>query len=471
MAVEFLLTQASDGDQTSLEIANHVLLNMAKGGMYDVVGGGFSRYSTDDRWLIPHFEKMLYDNALLARAYLHAYLVTGNSYFRQISEETLDFVIRELRHPAGGFYSSLDADSEGEEGKFYLWTPGEITSCLGSEPDAAFIQAAYGVTPSGNFEGHMVLQRVKTDEELARQFSMDTLLVPQRLSDCHSRMLAYRNERVRPATDDKVLTSWNALMLITLAEATRYLRSSNYLEIAQSNADFLLTALHPGDLLLRSWRLGKSDHPAYLEDYASLILGLLALYQSDPDVRWYAAADRLTQEMVAHFSDHKGGFFDTRDDQPALFMRPKDTQDNAAPSGNALATLALLQMSALSGLGDWRDLAETSLRSMQEMLARYPTGFSFWLSALDFALKPVKEAAILGELNLPDTQALVDALWSSYRPRLLAAISPYPPVAAAPPILHNRPLVDVRPTAYICEHFVCKKPVTSADELLLQLEE
>lgn len=470
MAIEFLLTRAAAGDHSALELASHALWSMAKGGMYDVVGGGFSRYSTDNNWLVPHFEKMLYDNALLARSYLHAFLLTGNPFFRRVCTETLDFIVRELRNPSGGFYSSLDADSEGEEGKYYLWTPPEIAHSLGDSSDADFILSAYGVTTSGNFEGRTVLQRVKTDEELAGLFSMELSQIPERFSDCHHRMLAYRSQRVRPATDDKVLVSWNALMLTAFAEAARYLQSAHYLEVARANANFLLLALHPSDQLLRSWRKGKAAHPAYLEDYASLILGLLSLYQSDPDPRWYVAAVQFTQAMTVHFSDPQGGFFDTRDDQPALFLRPKDTQDNATPSGNSLAVMALLQMSALSGRGDWREKAEGSLRMMQVMIARYPTGFSFWLSAMDFALNPVKEAAILGGLDDPNTQSLLDVLWSAYRPRLVAAISPFPPAVDSPPILHNRQMIESKPTAYICQHFVCKQPVTAPSDLKALLQ-
>ncbi len=484
MAIEFLLRRAAGGpgrtsDKFGLEIAVHALRAMAKGGMYDVVGGGFARYSTDDRWLVPHFEKMLYDNAQLAPAYLHAYLLAGEIPFRQVCEETLDFVLREMAHPSGGFYSSLDADSQGEEGKFYLWSLDEIRRTLATE-DLDFFLAAYPVTEEGNFEGRNVLQRGLNNDELAGRFGMPVEEARLRLKRIHGRLLQARGERVRPGTDDKVLTAWNALMLSAFAEAARYLRRPDYLEAARKNARFLLEALHTPGRLFRSWRDGQADgrdnashgharHNAYLEDYAGLILGLLALYETDPDPGWYRAALELAEEMTAHYRDPAGGFFDTRDDHETLLVRPKDIQDNATPSGNALAALALLKLAAYTGRGDWRDLAEGSLRSVLAAAVRYPTAFALWLSALDFALGPVHEVAILGDLGDGRTRSLVDALWGAYRPRSVAAISPYPP-PDAPPLLAGRLLVEGTPTAYVCQNFICNRPVTSPEEFRRQLE-
>jgi uncharacterized protein len=470
MSIEFALRQAIRGDLFARDIALHALKSMAQGGMYDVVGGGFARYSTDAVWLVPHFEKMLYDNAQLAQVYLQAFMITRQEEFKRVCEETLDFVLRELTHPLGGFFSSLDADSEGEEGKYYIWTLQEIQAALTDPEDIKFIHAAYGISQAGNFEGSNVLQQALDDTQLSEKFGMTPEQARARLDQLHNVLLAEREKRVRPSTDDKVLVSWNALMLTAFAEAARYLKQPDYLQAAIHNADFLLTQLHPGERLLRSWREGQARHNAYLEDYAALILGLLALYQSDPDLRWYQWAVRLTEEMVEHFKDPSGGFYDTRADHETLFTRPKDLQDNATPSGNALATSALLQMAAYTGRGKWRDIAEAGLRSIVSGAARYPTAFARWLSALDFALGPVVEVAILGGSDDHRTQALVDTLWSTYRPRLVAARCNYPPTAGGTPLLADRHLLHDKPTAYVCQNFLCRQPVNDPVQLSAQLD-
>ena len=481
MTIDFLLSRATRGDKFALEIATHALDAMAKGGMYDVVGGGFARYSVDDHWLVPHFEKMLYDNAQLARVYLHAYLITKNETYRRVVEETLDFIARELTHPDGGFYSSLDADSEGKEGKFYVWTLAEIQNALNAQTSevssnvpianfgslAEFVVAAYNVTEGGNFESHTVLQRALSDEELTERFAIPAEQVIRRLQAAHARLLEFRTQRIRPGTDDKVLTAWNGWMLIAFSEAGRYLNRSDYTTLATRNADFLLTQLHPADRLLRSWRNGNPKHNAYLEDYAALILGLLALYQTDPNPRWFSEAERLAGEMIAHFHDPNGGFFDTRDDHETLLVRPKDVQDNATPSGNSLAVTALLQLSAFTAKGEWRDLAERSLAALQPVMTRYPTAFGQWLYALDFALGPVQEIAILG-LH-PTRDGLVQSVWERYNPRAVVAVSEGPPPPGSPSLLEDRPLLDGQPTAYVCEHFVCQQPVNSPEKLKQQL--
>jgi uncharacterized protein len=469
MSIEFALRKAERGDKMLLDIAVHALKAMAKGGMYDVVGGGFARYSTDSDWLVPHFEKMLYDNAQLALVYLHAYMLTGDSGFKRVCEETLDFVLRELTHPSGGFYSSLDADSEGEEGKFYIWTPEQIQETLAKKEDIEFITAAYGVTAAGNFEGQSILQRTLEDDQLAERFSLSVEQVQQKLDRLHAVLLKGRGGRVRPATDDKVLVSWNGLMLTAFAEAARYLKRRDYLEVAVSNADFLLTHLHPSDRLLRAWREGKARHNGYLEDYAALILGLLGLYASDPHPRWYQWAKRLTEDMLAHFQDPQGGFFDTRDDHETLLTRPKDLQDNAVPSGSSLAVMALLQMAAYEGRTDWRDIAEQAIGPVMAAALRYPTAFGKWLSAMDFVVGPVKEVVILGDLHDPQTQALAETVWSVYRPRLVAALSDYPPSEEAPALLMDRQMLKGQPTAFVCQNFTCQQPVNDPHRLLVQM--
>ncbi|MCW5876574.1 MAG: thioredoxin domain-containing protein [Anaerolineales bacterium] len=470
MAVEFLLARGTQGDKLALDMAKHALAAMARGGLYDVVGGGFARYSVDDFWLVPHFEKMLYDNALLARAYLHGYLVSGDEHFRQVCEATLDFVLRELTDTQGGFYSSLDADSEGHEGKFYVWGLDEVEKEIGDKEIRDLVIAAYGITNEGNFESKNILQRAKSDAELAEQFGLDAAEVPARLRTGLDALLAARGGRVRPTTDDKVLTAWNGLMLTAFAEAARYLKRSDYLEAAQCNADFLLSQLHPGDRLLRSWRAGRAAHNAYLEDYAALGLGLLALYQSDPQPRWYAEAQRLAEDMLAHYSDPAGGFYDTRDDAEALVARPKDVQDNATPSGNALAATLLLQLAAYSGNHAWREQAEGMLAAILPQTARFPTGFAQWLCAGQFALAGGREIAVVGDLTDPATTALLNTVWARWRPFDVLAASAVPPQAGSPALLAERPLLDGKPSAYVCQNFVCQLPVTDVRELERQLE-
>jgi uncharacterized protein len=473
MTIEYLLRLGTRGDPSATKIASHALHAMAKGGMFDVIGGGFARYSVDDKWLIPHFEKMLYDNALLASAYLHAYLITSEQSFFRVCKSTLDFVTRELTHPMGGFFSSLDADSEGEEGKYYTWSPEEIKDAIPNTEDASLLMTAYEITEMGNFEGKSVLQRKLTDEQLAQEFGMSIEEVPKKLENLHNILLNVRAQRVPPNTDDKVITFWNALMLSVFAEAGRYLKNQHYINIARQNARFLLEKLYRDNRLLRTWKDDsngdKAGHNAYLEDYSSLILGLLSLYQSDPDPRWYLDALRLADEMVTHFSDPAGGFFDTRDDHEELLFRPKDIQDNATPSGNALAALALLQISAYGDRLEWRDKAEDVLASHQDMIVRFPSAFAQWLCASDFAFGPVHEVAIIGNLKEKQTRLLLDALWREYRPRIVAAISSPDLPSESPALLKDRQMVNGMATAFVCQNFFCKKPVNSADELIKQL--
>lgn len=470
MTIEFLLRRATADTHQREQIIKavaHALSAMSRGGMYDVVGGGFSRYSVDNFWRTPHFEKMTYDNAQLALAYLHGYLVTGNTDYRRVCEETLDFVLRELTHSEGGFFSSLDADSDGEEGKFYVWTQDELEGVLGSEFD--FFRAAYGINPSGNWEGKTILQRALDDATLAARFKMEQRELQQRLSRCHTMLLKARGARIRPATDDKVLVMWNALMLRTLAEAGRYLKRQDYLHAAIRNARFLLSNLHMHNRLHRSWREGQAKHNAYLEDYAGLILALLALYQSDPNKEWYLSALKLADEMVEHFLDPNGGFFDTRDDHEALLVRPKDIQDNATPSGNALAVTALLELAAYGDRTEWRNRAEDMLSSVYGVMLRYPTAFAQWLCAADFAVGPTREVAVVGDSRRTETKELLNTLWKTFRPRQVTAVSAYPPEPDAPALLQNRPLLNDLPTAYVCQGFVCLQPVNSSTEMESQL--
>ncbi len=472
MALEFLLRRYVSGDDNTLKPVQHALNAMARGGMYDVVGGGFARYSTDADWLVPHFEKMLYDNAQLASVYLHAWQISAEPRFRQVVEETLGFVQRELLAPEGGFYSSLDADSEGVEGKFYVWTLDEIRSVLG-EKDELF-ESAYGLTATGNWEGKIVLQRVATDAELTGMFGLSATEIHKKLAERHAQLLAQRNTRIRPATDDKVLTSWNGLMLSAFADAARALGNSSYLQVAQRNADFILRELVVDGRLRRSWRQGQASPEVFLEDYAAFILGLLDLYQADFNPRWFAAAQTLTAEMIDQFQDtsESGGFFDTTRDAETVLLRPKDLQDNATPSGNALAVDALLKMAAFSENEEWRQLAEESLGQVAGMAAEYPTAFSRWLSAGDFSVSKTQQIALIGapkEISA-DMLAYLREIQHAYRPNTVVAASNLPIPQGSPALLANRPMNEEKTTVYICEGFVCQQPLNSLDELKKQLD-
>lgn len=477
MAIEFLLLRLHQGGSMEGEMATHALEAMGRGGMYDVLGGGFARYSTDDRWLVPHFEKMLYDNAQLASAYLHGWLLSGREDFRRICENTLDFIVTELSVevadgplPQLAFCSSLDADSEGEEGKYYLWSQEEIHQAL-PPAQARLFCAAYGVTEAGNFEGRNVLQRAATPEELARQFDLTPSEVQRQLELSRQTLLQIRRQRVPPRRDDKALTAWNALALTAFAEAARYLQRPDYLAVAQGNATFLLEQLRTEAGLLRSWREGQSRYAGYLEDYAALVLALLALYQSDPQPRWFSAAQQLTAEMITHFYVAGEGFYDTRHDQQALILRPRDLQDNATPSGNALATLALQQMAVYQGREDWAALAEANLMQVQEWAEKYPLSFACWLRAFHLAANPPKELALLGPPRHPVYQEMLKVLWGQYRPDCLVAQAENATAAPeAPALLHHRPLLNEQPTAYVCRQFTCLQPTNSAQTLQSQLE-
>ncbi len=472
MTIEFLLRRAAANHPRANDYrraAAHALEAMSRGGMYDVVGGGFARYSTDALWRVPHFEKMLYDNAQLALAYLHAWQLTGEPSFRRVVEQTLDFVTREMTHPDGGFFSSLDADSEGDEGKFYVWTKDEIRSWIGETLAFEIFEAAYGLTEKGNWEGVTILQRALDDASLAVRFKLGPHEVRAKLAECHAALLRARASRVRPATDDKVLTAWNALMLHAFVEAGRIFRKADYALMATRSADFLLTALHHDGKLHRSWRAGKATEEVFLEDYAALILGLLELYQSDFDARWFAAAQQLAAEMIAGFRDPAGGFFDTLENSQGLLLRPKDLQDNATPSGNALACEALLKLAAFTDQGEYRDLAEGALRLISAQALQYPTAFARWLNAADFSLASVKQIAILFDRTNGHAEPLLDLLRSAYRPNAIVAASSHPPPPGSPSLLFDRPLKGGPETVYVCEHFVCRQPVKTADELRIQL--
>jgi uncharacterized protein len=433
-ALEFLLRRG-ETDMTS-----QTLRAMASGGMYDQVGGGFARYSVDNRWLVPHFEKMLYDNALLARAYLHGWQVTGEDLFRQVCEETLDWALREMRGPEGGFYSALDADSEGEEGRFYVWSLEELREVAGE--DAA---RWFGATEGGNFEGHNILVRGEGE--------------PAQLGQWKKALYETRSKRVWPGLDDKRLTAWNALMIAALAEAGAVLERPDYLDAAGACARFLRDELRDAEgRLLRSWKDGQAKLNAYLEDHAFLLDALITLYEASFEPEWFGAARELADATIERFGDEEnGGFFETSSDHEQLVARRKDLEDHPIPAGNSSAAYALLRLAALTGEHEYEQRAVSVLRLLHELAPRHPQAFGHLLQALDFHLARTREVALVGD----ETAELERVVRGRFRPHLVLA-------GGAPdgvPLLQGREPVDGKAAAYVCENFACKMPVTEPGEL------
>ncbi|HEX6796707.1 MAG TPA: thioredoxin domain-containing protein [Ktedonobacterales bacterium] len=440
---------------------------MAAGGIYDQLGGGFHRYSTDARWLVPHFEKMLYDNALLAPVYLHAWQLFGDPAYRRVCEETLDFTLRDMRDPTGGFYSTLDADSEGEEGTFYIWTPDELRAVLGPE-DAHIAEAYWGVTARGNFEGANILHAARPVDEVAEELGMPSEQVREAVARARERLAAARAKRVWPARDEKVLAAWNGLLLRALAEAGRILGRDDYLQAALANASFLIDRMAKGGRLHRSWKDGAVRIDAFLEDYAAAINGLLSVYEASGEPRFFATARAWADDMLDRFWDEAASsFYDVPRDATPLIGRPRDLSDNATPAGSSLAAEALLRLAAYTGGLRYREYAARVLVPLAAAMADQPLGFGYFLCALDDLIGPFHEIAIVGAPDDGRTQALLAVVNGDYLPRaVLAAATPdNTSVAAAVPLLEGRTMVDGQPAAYVCQQFVCQRPVTTPDEL------
>jgi hypothetical protein len=472
MTMSFLLRQHARKKDASLLAAVELTLDkMARGGMYDQLGGGFHRYSVDERWLVPHFEKMLYDNALLSRLYLDAWLITGNPLYQQIAEEILDYVRREMTDASGGFYSTQDADSEGEEGKFFVWTPDEITALLGEE-DARLFCRYFDVTEGGNFEGHNILH---VDDDLA-SIAKVTHVTPERLQQALMRgmeiLFFEREKRIKPFRDEKMLTAWNGLMLRSFAEAAQVLDRADYLAVAMKHAEFVLSQLRQDGRLLRTHKDGVSKLNGYLEDYAYLADGLLSLYEASFDVRWFNEARALADTMIAQFWDaREGGFFFTSHDHESLISRTKDFYDNATPSGNSVAAAVLLRLHLFTGEARYRELAETIFALMHNMLQRAPSGFGHLLCALDLALASPLEIAIIGTPADKTKAEMLAKIRQRYLPnKVVACAAPDETAAsAAIPLLAGRAAVEGKATAYVCRQFTCAAPVTTAEALEAQL--
>jgi uncharacterized protein YyaL (SSP411 family) len=460
-ALEFLLDQGQN-DQVRL-----TLDKMMHGGIYDHLGGGFHRYSVDAAWLVPHFEKMLYDNALLARVYLHGSQVMGEERWRRVCEETLEWVLREMRGPEGGFYSALDADSEGEEGRFYVWDEAEMRQALteaGLAADAIERVFGYwGVSPAGNFEGKNILHVPLGPS--AQQ--------PAELADARRALYAWRDRRVRPGLDDKRICSWNALMIAALADAGAATGREDYIDAASACARFVWESMRDSEgRLQRTWKEGDARLNAYLEDHAFLVEALLRLYEATLEVRWFDAARETADSMIERFADdERGGFFTTSNDHEELIARRKDVGDHPIPSGNSSAAYGLLRLSALTGERAYEERAVGTMRLFAPAAASHPDAFGHLLQAIDFHLSPVREVALVAPANGASDRSrlaeLAGVVRSAHRPHVVLAGGPEG--SERPELLRERPAVEGKPAAYVCEQFACKAPVTEPQELAAAL--
>ena len=465
MALEFLLrTYVRTGNRDALQMITHTCTKMANGGIYDQLGGGFHRYATDSKWLVPHFEKMLYDNALLSRLYLHYFQVSGDALARATVEGILDYVLREMTHPEGGFYSTQDADSEGHEGKFFVWDIQEIRDALGETAAARFCDF-YNITDAGNFEGENIPNVTRSLEDVAVAHNVPVDELQASLDESKRVLFELREKRVKPDRDEKVLTAWNGLMMASFAEAGIVLKRPDYTGAARRNAEFVLANLRRDGSLLRTWKDGRAKFNGYLEDYAFLSEGLLTLFETTGESRWLTETLALTDRMIDEFWDNEGGgFFFTGKSHENLIVRSKDYFDNATPSGNSVAVMVLLRLATLTGRENYRNLATAVLREVGDQTRRYPSGFGYALSAADFLLSTPKEVAIVGN-DEADVRPMLAETWRRYLPNKVVAVGIDAKLAEFTPLLANRPLVDGLATAYVCENFTCKQPVTDLSSL------
>ncbi len=467
MSLEFLLAYwKRTGNENALEMVKKTCDKMARGGIHDQLGGAFHRYTVDAIWLVPHFEKMLYDNAQLIRIFLHLFQATKDEFYSRIAVETLEYVKREMHDANGGFYTAQDADSEGVEGKFFVWTPEEIEKILG-EKDAQIFNFYYDVSEEGNFEEKNILNVKNTPEETAEVLKISETKLAEVLELGRRSLFEKREKRIKPFRDEKVLTAWNGLMLAAFAEAGTILGKEAYLEIAKKNADFILENLVEDGYLLRSWKDGKAKLNAYLEDYANFADGLIALFQVSGETKYLKEAKRLVDLMITEFWDEENGaFYFTATNHEQLLLRSKDFYDNATPSGNSAAADVLLKLSKLLSDEKYEKFAVTVLRLVAPQIRRYPQAFGRALSAIEFHLNRGKEIVIVGEKR----SELEREIWSEYLPDKVVILSETPDEDSnLLPLLKDRKMIDGKPTAYVCENFVCQKPVTEIDDLRRQL--
>ena len=482
-AIALLLRQhLRTRDKPLLDMAAFTLSRMAYGGMYDQIGGGFHRYSVDARWLVPHFEKMLYDNALLAQVYLEAFQATHNPLYRRIAAETLNYVLRDMTDPEGGFHSSEDADSEGQEGKFYLWTRQEVLDALGSG-DGDLFCAFYGVREEGNFEsqepyhaGRNILHVARSAETVANEFQMKVDDLGRKLWELRAKLLAIRNQRVRPGRDDKILTSWNALMISALAQGYEVLEDPRYRAAAEAAGDFIVYNMMLDGGLLRTYRKGESRIPGFLDDYAFTTLAFMDLYEATFELRWISLADVFARKMIMSFFDEAGKrFFFAPGSQKDLIARSCPTRDGAEPSGNSMAAIALLRLARF--VDDWgyekraRQILEGNAAAMKEA----PQAYMKMLCAVDLLLHPPREIVCVGKPQNADTQALLRALHAHFIPnKVVALIDPAGPDAPDAeqriPLLKGKKMISGKATAYLCKEFACGAPWTTPEDFAKALE-
>ncbi len=467
MSLEFLLRYFyRTKDENALAMVEKTCRKMANGGIYDQLGGGFHRYTVDAIWLVPHFEKMLYDNAQLSRIYLHLFQITKDEFYRRIAVETLDYVKREMLDARGGFYTAQDADSEGVEGKFFVWIPEEISAILGAE-DARVFNFYFDVTEHGNFEEKNILNVRNSLEVSAEQLQISEDKLKEILERGGKLLFEEREKRVKPFRDEKVLTAWNGLMLATFSEASAILDDKQYLEIAKQNADFILENSQKDGYLLRTYKDGQAKLNAYLEDYANFADGLVELFQVSGEAKYLTEAKRLADLMITEFWDaDNGGFFFTGNNHEELLVRSKDFYDNATPSGNSAAADVLLKLAKLTGDEKYERFAATLLRLVAPQIKRYPQAFGRVLSTTEFYLNRTKEIVIIGEKG----NELEREVWREFLPDKIVVLSDKSNKDADfIPLLQNKNMINAQPTAFVCENLACQKPVTTVEDLRAQL--
>ena len=453
-------------------LAHTTLEKMAKGGIYDQLGGGFARYSVDAIWLVPHFEKMLYDNAQLVQRYTEGYQLTREPLYKQVIEETLAWVKREMTSPEGGFYSALDADSEGVEGKFYVWSEQEFDELLGE--DAELAKAYYGVSAGGNFEGANILNVQFDTADIQREFGLEPAHFQTKLTDIKAKLFAAREKRVRPSLDDKILTSWNSLMLAAYADAGRILERQDYIETARTNARFIRDKLYTAGRLQHSYSVtngvGEAKIAGLLEDYAYYGLGLLSLYRATFEAEWLELALTMAEHILKHFHDENGGFFSTSDDAESLLARPKNYFDSPNPSENAATAELLLRLARLTDNRTWEDIAAATLQRMSEAAASQPTGFGSLLVGLQWHLAPRREIVIVGEHDSAEVKALLNEVETHAPPFVsVVVVDEGSNLYKHLPLLQGKTKLGGTASAYVCEHGSCQLPVTVPEKLRQQL--
>jgi len=458
------------GRESAMQMVEKTLDEMARGGIYDHIGGGFHRYSTDARWLVPHFEKMLYDQALVARAYIQAWQLTAKPQYERIAREVFDYVLRDMTDPAGGFYSAEDADSEGREGAFYLWDPKQTASVL-EQNDARIFNRCYGVTEEGNFEkGKTILSVTASIDELAGQFKKNSTEIINILVKARLKLFEERQKRVRPDRDDKVITAWNGLMISALAYGGASLNEQRYVKAAERAAEFILSTLHKNCRLMRFYRTGRVTEVGFLDDYAFMIFGLLDLFEASFDAGWLIAAEQLAEEMVRLFADERqGGFFLTGSDGDKLIVRTRGGYDGAVPSGNSVAALALLKLGRLTMNQDFTSRGTKTLEAFSRQLEQSGASLSAMLIALDFWFGPGQEIVIAGDSGSADTKGILELVRTRFLPNAVVLLhDPRHKNSAlyqVVPFIRNQTAIGGKTTAYVCEDYVCKRAVGKTDDL------